>query len=80
MDCRNFFNPALYVAIDNHRVLHGRSSFTGKRRMCGAYIGVDDFHSRLAVLSERFSSSESPVSDSGAISEPRERTVWSHVF
>jgi trimethyllysine dioxygenase len=69
----------MYVAIDNHRVLHGRSSFTGKRRMCGAYIGVDEFRSRLAVLSERFSS-ESPVSDSGTRTEPRKRTVWSHDF
>jgi trimethyllysine dioxygenase len=69
-----------YVAIDNHRVLHGRSSFTGKRRMCGAYIGVDEFRSRLAVLSERFSSSESPVSDSDATTGSRKRTVWSHDF
>jgi trimethyllysine dioxygenase len=42
------------AAIDNHRVLHGRSSFDGKRRMCGAYIGIDEYRSRLAVLSERF--------------------------
>ena len=63
------------VAIDNHRVLHGRSSFTGLRRMCGAYIGADEFRSRLAVLSERFAS---PVSD--VISEPGKRTAWSHDF
>lgn len=42
--------------VDNHRVLHGRSAFTGKRRMCGAYIGVDEYHSKLAVLRERFAS------------------------
>ena len=47
--------------------------------MCGAYIGVDEFRSRLAVLSERFSS-ESPVSDSDATTEPRKRTVWSPGF
>jgi trimethyllysine dioxygenase len=47
--------------------------------MCGAYIGADEFRSRLAVLSERFSS-ESPVSDSDATTEPRKRTVWSHDF
>ncbi|QRV75412.1 trimethyllysine dioxygenase [Ceratobasidium sp. AG-Ba] len=39
------------VIVDNHRVLHGRSAFTGKRRMCGAYIGADDWKSRLRVLS-----------------------------
>ena len=69
----------MYVAFDNHRVLHGRSSFTGKRRMCGAYIGVDEFRSRLAVLRERFSESSS-VSNSDATPEPKKRTVWSNDF
>ena len=63
------------VAVDNHRVLHGRSSFTGTRHMCGAYIGGDEFRSRLAVLRERFAS---PAGD--VMSEPVERTVWSHDF
>ncbi|KAG8733325.1 hypothetical protein FRC10_000295 [Ceratobasidium sp. 414] len=40
------------VIVDNHRVLHGRSAFTGKRRMCGAYIGADEWKSRLRVLSQ----------------------------
>ncbi|CAE6415961.1 unnamed protein product [Rhizoctonia solani] len=40
------------VVVDNHRVLHGRSAFTGKRRMCGAYIGGDEWKSRLRVLSQ----------------------------
>ncbi len=43
--------------------------------MCGAYIGVDEFRSRLAVLSDRFAS-DSAVSD--ATTESGERTVWSH--
>lgn len=46
--------------------------------MCGAYIGVDEFSSRLAVLSERFS--ESPASDSDTTTEPKKRSVWSHDF
>ncbi|KAF8802516.1 Trimethyllysine dioxygenase [Phlegmacium glaucopus] len=46
--------PGSVVLIDNHRVLHGRASFDGKRRMCGAYIGVDEYRSKLAVLTERF--------------------------
>jgi len=45
------------LVINNHRVLHGRSAFDGKRRMCGAYIGVDEYRSKLAVLRERFESS-----------------------
>ena len=43
-----------HQVIDNHRVLHGRSAFDGKRRMCGAYIGIDEYRSKLAVLSEKF--------------------------
>ncbi|KAH7318428.1 hypothetical protein B0I35DRAFT_478936 [Stachybotrys elegans] len=38
--------PGRVLIFDNWRVLHGRSSFTGIRRMCGAYIGRDDFISR----------------------------------
>ena len=41
------------VVVDNHRVLDGRSSFDGRRRMCGAYIGLDEYRSKLAVLKER---------------------------
>ncbi|KAG8864920.1 hypothetical protein FRB96_003507 [Tulasnella sp. 330] len=44
--------PGTALVIDNHRVLHGRSTFTGKRRMCGAYIGADEFRSKLTVLQE----------------------------
>ncbi|KAH6909086.1 mitochondrial protein [Coprinopsis sp. MPI-PUGE-AT-0042] len=47
--------PGNAVVTDNHRVLHGRSAFDGKRRMCGAYIGVDEYRSKLAVLKEKFS-------------------------
>ncbi|KAG5634902.1 hypothetical protein H0H81_000373 [Sphagnurus paluster] len=46
--------PGTVVVIDNHRVLHGRSAFDGKRRMCGAYVGVDEYRSKLAVLAEKF--------------------------
>ncbi|KAG8944398.1 hypothetical protein FRC04_001978 [Tulasnella sp. 424] len=45
-------SPGTAVVVDNYRVLHGRSAFTGKRRMCGAYIGADDYRSRLRVLQE----------------------------
>ncbi|KAJ7650659.1 mitochondrial protein [Roridomyces roridus] len=59
--------PGTAVIVHNHRVLHGRSAFTGKRRMCGAYIGVDEYRSKLAVLRERFSSD---TAEAG-------RSVWS---
>ncbi|KAK2602424.1 hypothetical protein N8I77_008958 [Diaporthe amygdali] len=38
--------PGTIVIFDNHRVLHGRSAFTGLRRICGGYISMDDFVSR----------------------------------
>ncbi|KAG5340375.1 hypothetical protein C0989_001969 [Termitomyces sp. Mn162] len=52
-----FDNPSNYIrniVFDNYRVLHGRSAFTGKRRMCGAYVGGDEYRSKLAVLTEKF--------------------------
>ena len=30
--------------------MHGRAAFTGNRRMCGAYVGADDWRSRRHAL------------------------------
>lgn len=38
--------PGRPVIFDNWRCLHGRTAFTGKRRMCGGYINRDDFISK----------------------------------
>lgn len=38
--------PGRVLVFDNWRVLHGRSAFTGIRRICGAYINRDDYVSR----------------------------------
>ncbi|CDO76998.1 hypothetical protein BN946_scf184298.g25 [Trametes cinnabarina] len=63
------------TVVDNHRVLHGRSAFTGKRRMCGAYTGMDEYRSKLAVLSERFA--PDPVTaDTAARASVNGRSVW----
>jgi len=43
--------PGRTLIFDNWRVLHGRAAFTGLRRMCGAYVNMDDFRSRLRTLS-----------------------------
>lgn len=43
-------SPGTLVMFNNWRVLHGRSAFTGSRRLCGCYIGMDDFQSRLRVV------------------------------
>lgn len=42
--------PGTALIFDNWRMLHGRTAFTGKRRMCGGYINNDDFLSRLRLL------------------------------
>ncbi|KAG7089849.1 hypothetical protein E1B28_011493 [Marasmius oreades] len=68
--------PGTVVVINNHRVLHGRSAFDGKRRMCGAYVGIDEFRSKLAVLSERFSF-DACYNPSEDVLTGRARTSWS---
>ncbi|OJJ36648.1 hypothetical protein ASPWEDRAFT_108689 [Aspergillus wentii DTO 134E9] len=44
------FKPGTAIIFDNWRILHGRSEFTGKRRMCGGYVNNDDFISRFRLL------------------------------
>ena len=46
--------PGTAVVAYYHCVLHGRSSFDGKRRICGTYIGFDEYRSKLAILKGRF--------------------------
>ncbi|KAF1959845.1 Trimethyllysine dioxygenase [Byssothecium circinans] len=41
--------PGTIVIFDNWRVLHGRSAFTGKRRICGGYINRDDWISKFKM-------------------------------
>jgi trimethyllysine dioxygenase len=41
--------PGRVLIFDNWRVLHGRSAFTGKRRICGAYINRDDWMSKFKM-------------------------------
>jgi trimethyllysine dioxygenase len=42
--------PGIVVAMDNWRVLHGRSAFTGYRRMAGSYHSHDDYRSRVRTI------------------------------
>ncbi|KAH9846230.1 mitochondrial protein [Lenzites betulinus] len=68
-------SPGTAVLVDNHRVLHGRSAFTGKRRMCGAYIGMDEYRSKLAVLSEKFAP-DAVTQDTAATASVNGRSIW----
>ncbi|TPX46766.1 trimethyllysine dioxygenase [Synchytrium endobioticum] len=46
--------PGRVVAMDNWRVMHGRSGFgPGIRRICGAYVGNDDWTSRMRVVLDK---------------------------
>lgn len=42
--------PGQCLIFDNWRCFHSRTEFTGKRRLCGAYINRDDFVSRLKLM------------------------------
>jgi trimethyllysine dioxygenase len=44
--------PGKPLIFDNWRMLHGRTSFIGKRRVCGGYIGMDDFMARWRMLND----------------------------
>jgi len=44
--------PGSLVVVNNWRVLHGRSSFVGKRTMCGAYVSMDDYKNRYRLSVE----------------------------
>lgn len=42
--------PGQCLIFDNWRCFHSRTEFTGKRRLCGAYINRDDFVSKLKIM------------------------------
>jgi trimethyllysine dioxygenase len=42
--------PGTALLFDNWRTLHGRRSYQGFRRLCGAYLNKEDFDSKLRVL------------------------------
>ncbi|KAG2347921.1 Trimethyllysine dioxygenase [Suillus weaverae] len=68
-------SPGTVLTIDNHRVLHGRSAFDGKRRVCGAYIGIDEYRSKLAVLKEKFEGANDNGQNKAGRSEDS-RSIW----
>ena len=42
-------HPGDAMLFDNWRVLHGRTSYTGHRHLCGAYVNREDYESRLRL-------------------------------
>ena len=47
---RHTLQPGQALVFDNWRVLHGRTSYTGCRKMTGAYVNREDLDSRLRTL------------------------------
>lgn len=47
---RYLLSPGRLVVFDNWRVLHGRSSYQGTRRLSGCYLDRDALHSRMRVV------------------------------
>jgi trimethyllysine dioxygenase len=50
---RRVLSPGSAMLFDNWRVLHGRTSYTGHRHLCGGYVNREDFESRLRLALAR---------------------------
>ena len=50
MQWRHVLEPGSAMLFDNWRVLHGRTSYTGHRHLCGGYVNREDFESRLRIV------------------------------
>ncbi|MCZ3387250.1 MAG: trimethyllysine dioxygenase, partial [Actinomycetia bacterium] len=47
---RHQLEPGEAMLFDNWRVMHGRASYQGGRKLCGAYLNREDFESRIRML------------------------------
>ena len=50
--------PGKPVIFDNWRMLHGRTGFTGQRRVVGGYLNMDDFMARWRFLNTKNENTE----------------------
>lgn len=55
--------PGLLLIMGNWRVLHGRSSFTGKRTMQGCYVNGDDFFGKYRARALAMNKTQDPDND-----------------
>ena len=46
---RHILKPGELLIFNNWRILHGRGSFNGKRKMAGCYINMEDFISACKI-------------------------------
>jgi trimethyllysine dioxygenase len=47
---RHQLEPGEAMLFDNWRVMHGRASYSGGRKLCGAYLNHEDFESKIRML------------------------------
>ena len=47
---RQQLEPGEAMLFDNWRVMHGRASYSGGRKLCGAYLNHEDFESKIRLL------------------------------
>ena len=59
--------PGTPIIFDNWRILHGRRAFEGQRRVCGGYIGMDEFLARGRMVNASLTAEAHP--ESSRISE-----------
>ena len=46
---RHILKPGELLIFNNWRILHGRGSFSGERKMSGCYINKEDFDSSCRI-------------------------------
>ena len=46
-------SPGMLLVFNNQRVIHGRSEFTGRRKLCGSQINCEDWESTLRLLENK---------------------------
>ena len=54
LEYRFQLEPGTLLTFNNHRLLHGRTTVTGLRQMCGCHINKEEWVSKLAVLREKY--------------------------
>jgi len=54
--------PGRPIIFDNWRIVHGRKAFEGQRRVCGGYIGMDEFLARERMINASLTAEARPES------------------
>ncbi|KAK5939986.1 hypothetical protein PMZ80_007404 [Knufia obscura] len=57
--------PGMPVIFDNWRIVHGRRAFEGQRRVCGGYIGMDEFLARARSVNANVTAEAQPDAGKG---------------